>query len=107
MATGKQEGQSFDRDWRDSMVRAVAYRMHTKTGIDHLQASVQVRNFMKHGVNSPNAGDVLLAMLDLYDSVIKAFIPVTSQIVSMMGQITEREIINGEAIEVLNEEDQG
>lgn len=100
MAEGEQgKGKILDRDWRDRMVRAVAYRMHSKTGIDHLQASVQVRNFMKHGVHSPNAGDVLLAMLDLYDAVIKAFIPVTSQVVSAMAQVTEREIINGEAIE--------
>src|SRR5437762_3078216 len=90
----------FDKEWRDKLVEAVAYRMHAiDPSIPPVAARLQVRDFMKHGHESKFSNDVMRAAFEMFGPILTLFAPVIRTVSSAIIATVERENENGAAIE--------
>lgn len=94
----EQPGRS--EEWRDRLLRAVAYRMHYQNPqIATGDAALRIRDFMKYGDSSVYKVEVLAAAGELFMPMLTAFAPMIRALVSGAIQMVDREISNGEEIE--------
>lgn len=87
-------------DWREQLLRAVAYRITERERVEFDTGRVWVRDVMKHGANSKYFGSVSGAIQEMFTPLVGTFLPLVPQMVRVVTTIVEQENIRGSRAEV-------
>ena len=78
-------------DWREQLLRAIAYRMVEMYGVEPEDARIQVRDVMKFGYNSEHLKLVADAALDMFRPVFGSVLPFLPQVASAVLMVVEKQ----------------
>lgn len=95
----EENGATNVLDWREQLLRAVAYRMVEIDEVDAETAREYVRDVMKHGYNSGHLKPVGDAALSLFQPVVGTILPFIPQLVSVVLMLVEKQNERGEDTE--------
>lgn len=93
----------MQKDWRDKLALAIAYRMYSIDGIPVKEAEKQVRDFMKYGPNTENSHAVWVAAVELFGKTLEIVAPAVQIAMRGINETVEREIANGVAVASLKQ----
>jgi hypothetical protein len=82
-------------DWREQLLRAIAYRMVELWGIEADEAREQVRDVMHHGYNSQHLKLVGEAAMDMFRPVFGAVLPILPGLASAVMQAVQQQNVRG------------
>lgn len=86
-------------DWREQLLRAIAYRITERDSVEPDIARKWVRDVLKRGANSTYFSPVAEAVQEMFKPVVGNLLPFLPQVTRLVATVVEQENIRGSRAE--------